>query len=470
MKKRPVFLIVLIIMLFFVSAVQPAFALEKWPGVTNMLNMALAAGSFLVYTIVWQVNNSVNGLVGDAHAVYEAIKEDVTPKITDWWNGLSVEDQQAFTDKVQSDEDLMVSEVIPQDIITDIVSQSIGYTGNELNNIGDVYDYGMGNYDLEEFKYTSDQNDFIQASAYNVRTHNKRSKMKLIEHKFYDVLSDTYIELTGWYYIKDDYDNHDYYIPLDWSEELTYQTLTTKYDSITSDYSVQNRIEVYPTVKEGYVNQYNVATTMYSVPVPIEYNANYNPDDQQLAPFYYPVDALNMADVWDVGTVSDSDLTADTAIYNAVEAETWDVSAGVAESAIAVGLQGDVLVDNDSGLPFALGVVKPWEHTATETTTETETDTDIDIDSETIDWSPIRDLGQLLTDKFPFCLPFDVYDLFSNFVIDSPSAPSWTWNFDGNDVVIDLNYLDPLMDKVRPIELAVMSIGFYWLVFKTLSS
>jgi hypothetical protein len=177
-----------------------------------------------------------------------------------------------------------------------------------------------------------------------------------------------------------------------------------------------------------------------------------------------------MADVWDIGTASDSDLTADTAIYNAVESETWDASAGVAESAKAVGIQGDVLVDNDSGLPFALGVVKPWEHTATDTATDTGAETEIDINSETIDWSPIRDLGQLLTDKFPFCLPFDVYDLFSNFVIDSPSAPSWTWNFDGNDVVIDLNYLDPIMDKVRPIELAVMSIEFYWLVFKTLSS
>lgn len=449
MKKRPVFLIILIVMLFFVSAVQPAFALDKWGNVTDMINIALAAGSLLIYNTVWQVNNSVNGLVGDAHAVYEAINADITPKIIAWWNNLSSEDQQAYIDKVQTDEDLMVSEAIPQEIITNIVQQSVGYAEGFADVVkSDRYVMSNGMFFTQaDLTLINNQGaDVVATMVYLTKIYNGNQVYSL--WKDYQVIDG----------MQRGYAAQNPYYAYEKSMQAAYWGTTLQN---SSDWII--KYDYRPYGEAIFNNDYEF------VPASVAYE-NYNPDDQQIIPFYYPVNNLNLADVWDIGTASDSDLQADTAIYAVVEAEAWDASQGVAESAIGLSMPGDTLLDNDTGLPIGLGAVKPWEVSASDAVADTGTETEIDINSESIDWAPIRDLGMLLTNKFPFCLPFDVYDIFNAFVIDSPEAPAWTWNFDGNDVVIDLNYLDPLVEKIRPIELAVMSIGFYWLVFKTLSS
>lgn len=68
-----------------------------------------------------------------------------------------------------------------------------------------------------------------------------------------------------------------------------------------------------------------------------------------------------------------------------------------------------------------------------------------------------------LENIFPFCLPFDIYKIFTSFIA-TPKAPAFTWVFTGwngqkVDIDVDLSVFDSVAEILRTMELIAFIVG-----------
>lgn len=136
----------------------------------------------------------------------------------------------------------------------------------------------------------------------------------------------------------------------------------------------------------------------------------------------------------------------------------------------------DYSIDNYSGKTYD-ELINDINDTYGNTSEDTEIDTPSDkvIDetdysipeSVTLDFSPLMLAGSTLTEKFPFCLPWDLYNCFSNLQAEE-TVPKFEVNFDeeyfvgGGTLTLDFEVFEPLVDIVHwgTLVLFVISLIF----------
>lgn len=114
---------------------------------------------------------------------------------------------------------------------------------------------------------------------------------------------------------------------------------------------------------------------------------------------------------------------------------------------------------------------EPDATTATDPSTDPDTGTDTDPDTGTTtnpdsDWKPDGDVGHFtldLTDYFPFCIPFDLYDFLCCLNAD-PVTPVIDWGVplpDGSiyPIKVDLSEFDSIAQLLRRLQLLLFCIG-----------
>lgn len=109
----------------------------------------------------------------------------------------------------------------------------------------------------------------------------------------------------------------------------------------------------------------------------------------------------------------------------------------------------------------------------TNTGTDTGAGTDVDTDAK-IDWSPLYNVGGALKNVFPFCVPFDLYNILSLFTAEA-IAPNFILDFSSFPLVSNLSYnlnfsaFDSIAKLIRSCEL-ILYIIFLILVTKKIIS
>lgn len=105
-----------------------------------------------------------------------------------------------------------------------------------------------------------------------------------------------------------------------------------------------------------------------------------------------------------------------------------------------------------------------------ETIPEDDTKESVSVADVTTD-SSAEEYKVALIDIFPFCIPFDIYNLFSALVAE-PEAPSFEWKFFlfGEDyaIMIDLSIFDTVASILRNMELIVFILGLALLTPKVI--
>ena len=109
---------------------------------------------------------------------------------------------------------------------------------------------------------------------------------------------------------------------------------------------------------------------------------------------------------------------------------------------VATGDIADVVTDIDNAI----------DDTITDTITGTVTDV-VPMPE------PTQDYSMSLAEFFPFCIPFDIYNLLTCFIA-TPEAPRFEIPFLwGNNVIVDLSEFNSVASVLRTIETLLFCIG-----------
>lgn len=97
---------------------------------------------------------------------------------------------------------------------------------------------------------------------------------------------------------------------------------------------------------------------------------------------------------------------------------------------------------------------------ATSVSTATDTPAPDDPASDGFDWSPITSAFAGITQVFPFCIPWDMYNMVAQFDA-SAQAPSFDMELMGNDFTLDLSMFDAVAEVFRAFALLFWVVGLF---------
>lgn len=221
------------------------------------------------------------------------------------------------------------------------------------------------------------------------------------------------------------------------SSDFSTNTYTVLYAAISGDLDTVVTENIYPSkITGGIANQLNsgVDMTMIGIPDVKIPGADVFPVNKE----DYETEAAAVTDFITASLIS-GDMTWE---------QYWDYI-GVLNPSIGASSPTVTLTDSETG-----AVTGEYELT------------DFGVAEVPVEASPIATFAIDLTDVFPFCIPFDIYEFFT-ILVEEPVAPVFHWEIQdlaGNvyAVDVDLSPWDSHAALFRDVELLLFILGLMW--------